>query len=286
MMTIRRSAGVAGLLVTLLFSATAQAGPFRMLLESDEDRADDFEVFGLSYPTFDDLLDHNADLDGFGGLNIGPQFSIGGLAYDGQYRLLVERDTDAETGSEVAFATFETYEDLLSGNVTEQGFTQLNIGANFGVGGFAYDGQYRLLVESNEDRLGGSEIALASFASFDDLVDSQIASQGFSQLNVGAGFNVTGFAFDDAYRLVLESITDRATNEVFGLSFADFDDLLSSTFLPGASGFTPLNVGPNFSSAGLAFEFEDVVNEVPEPSSLSLLFGSAMLLVLRRRRYR
>ena len=285
-MTIRRFAGVAGLLVTLLFSATAQAGPFRMLLESDEDRAGDSEIFGLSYPTFDDLLDHNADLNGFGGLNIGPQFNIGGLAYDGAYRLLVERNSDAAAGAEVAFATFETYEDLLAGSFTEQGFTQLNIGANFRVGGFAYDGQYRLLVESNEDRQGGNEIALASFASFDDLVDSQIASQGFSQLNVGAGFNVTGFAFDDAYRLVLESINDRATNEVFGVSFADFDDLLSSTFLPGASGFTPLNVGPNFSSAGLAFEFEDVVNEVPEPSSLSLLFGTAMLFALRRRRYR
>lgn len=252
-----------------------QAGPFRMLVESNEDRNAGAEVFQASFGDYGDLLDANSLDAGFTDINIGPNFNIAGLAYDGAYRLLVESNEDRNGGAELFAATFDTFEDLSNANSSDTQFTQVNIGPNFSVGGLAYDGSYRLLLESDEDRNGGAEVFAATFASFTDLLSSNASDSAFSQINIGPNFNLAGLAFDGIYRMLVESIEDRnAGAEVFSVDFLSFDALMSST--QSDAGFTNLNIGPNFNTRGLAFEQNIAVDA---PDNLSLLGLGVLSLV-------
>ena len=263
-------------------TTSAFAGPFRMLVESNNDSDAGSEVFQVSFADFDGVLNATFLDSGFTDINIGPQFSIAGLAYDGAYRMLVESNDDRDGGSEVFAATYDSYDDLIAGNIDDGAFTQLNIGPNFSIGGLAYDGNFRMLVESNEDRPAGSEVFAISYESFDDLLSATFMSGGFSAINIGPVFDIGGFVFDGAYRMLLESNDDRAAgSEVFQASFANFDEVLTSTFL--STGFTDLNIGPNFGVRGFAYE-PDVLVAVPEVRAASLMgLAFAVLLMLRLR---
>ena len=56
----------------------------------------------------------------------------------------------------------------------------------------AHGSQYRLLLESNADAAAGSEIYLATFGSFADLLSGNLSGASFSQLDINAGFSVGG----------------------------------------------------------------------------------------------
>lgn len=66
-----------------LLPHVAQAATFTTVLESNTDLAAGSEVFALSYNTFDDLIDNTFSHLGFSQLDVGQNFSIGGVAYDG-----------------------------------------------------------------------------------------------------------------------------------------------------------------------------------------------------------
>ena len=121
---------------------------------------------------------------------------LGGNAHAAAFRLLLESNDNAPGGSEVFLASYSTIDDLLTGTESSAGFSDLNIAGNFSVGGLAYDGMYRLLLESNDNAAGGSELFLASFATFDDLLMGVVASSGFSSLNIAGNFSVRGFAYE------------------------------------------------------------------------------------------
>jgi len=171
-----------------------------MLIKRDTDAFPGQEVFAITFDTFDDLLasDFSAAGVGFSQLDLAFDFDIAGLAYDGQYRMLIERDTDAFPGQEVFAITFDTFEDLLESNITSvgTGFSQLNIAPNFDIGGLAYDGTFKLLVEQTTDAFGGDEVAFAEFETFQDLIDSNITDQGFTQINIAPNFGIGGFVFE------------------------------------------------------------------------------------------
>ena len=189
------------------------------------------EIFLASFGSFADVLSGNFASASFSQLNIGAGYSVGGLTYDGQYRLLLESDANAAAGSEIFLATFGSFADVLSGNFASASFSQLNIGAGYSVGGLTYDGQYRLLLESDANAAAGSEIFLASFGSFADVLSGNFASASFSQLNIGAGYSVGGLTYDGQYRLLLESDANAgAGSEIFLASFGSFADVLSGNF--------------------------------------------------------
>jgi hypothetical protein len=122
-----------------LYSADVEAAPFRLLLERDTDANAGAELFLATYPTFDALLAGSLTQSGFSQIDIGSTFSAGGLAYDGQYRLLLERDTDANAGAELFLATYPTFDALLDASLTQSGFSQIDIGSTFSAGGLAYE---------------------------------------------------------------------------------------------------------------------------------------------------
>ncbi len=74
----------------------------------------------------------------------------------------------------------------------------------------AHGSQYRLLLERNADAAGGSEVFLATFGSFADLLNSTVASAAFSQVNINPDFRVGGLTYDGQYRLLLERNADAA----------------------------------------------------------------------------
>ncbi len=276
---------LAGTLLFLSVPAISYAGPIHFLLESDNDRQGGSEVFLSSFADFQDLLDGTLSSGTFSQLDVGPNFSAGGLAYDGtNYQLLLESDDDRQSGSEVFLASFTNFQDLLDGTLSSSSFSQLDIGPNFSAGGLAYDGtNYQLLLESDDDRQSGSEVFLASFADFQDLLDGTLSSSSFSQLDIGPNFSAGGLAYDGMnYQLLLESDDDRqGGSEVFLASFAGFQELLDGTL--SSSSFSQLDIGPNFSGGGLVV-LPDHPVEVPEPSSIGLLGAGLLGLIWARRK--
>ncbi len=273
----------AGLLF-ILASYTAHGSQYRLLLESNADAGAGSEIFLASFGSYADVLSGNFSDASFSQLNIASGFSVGGLTYDGQYRLLLESNADAGAGSEIFLASFGSYADVLSGNFSDASFSQLNIASGFSVGGLTYDGQYRLLLESNADAGAGSEIFLASFGSYADVLSGNFSDASFSQLNIASGFSVGGLTYDGQYRLLLESNADAgAGSEIFLASFGSFADVLSGNFSDAS--FSQLNIASGFSVGGFSFE-PDSTASVPEPGTLTLVaLGLAGLAAVRRRKH-
>ncbi|WP_328186034.1 PEP-CTERM sorting domain-containing protein [Marinobacter sp. OP 3.4] len=169
--------------------------------------------------------------------------------------LLLESNDDSDAGSELFLANFDSYQSLIDATINSSSFSQLNLNSNFSSGGLAFDGSsYQLLLESDVDGDAGNEIFLASFDSFQSLLDGTVAGSSFSQLNVNPNFSAGGLAFDgSSYQLLLESDADGdAGNEIFLASFDSFQSLLDGTV--ASSSFSQLNINPNFSAGGLAFD--------------------------------
>ncbi|MCW8903543.1 MAG: PEP-CTERM sorting domain-containing protein [Sedimenticola sp.] len=68
----------------------------------------------------------------------------------------------------------------------------------------AHAGPIRLLLESDADAVGGSEIFLATFDTYTDLVDFNLNSSTFSQLDIAPGFSVGGFTYQTESQSVSE----------------------------------------------------------------------------------
>lgn len=264
---------------------------YGLFLETNDDRPSGSEVYNATYDSHADLLvgDGFASSAGYTGLGIPPTFHVGGIAYDGQYRLLIESDDDRAAGAEIYSATFDSYADLLAGDgfASEAGFTGLGMPAAFDLVGFAFDGQYRLLLESNDDRAAGAEVFAVTYDSYADLIAGNgfASGSGFTGLGIPAAFDVVGFAFDGRYRLLLESNDDRvAGDEVFSVTFDSFADLLLGDGFASDSGFTGLGIPGGFGIAGLTAQISATGRgSVPLPSTLLLLGVGAALLRKRRR---
>jgi len=267
----------------LLATPLSMAGPIQLMLESNTNRQGGAEIFMAEFVSSVDLSNGALSDGAFSQINVGANFSVGGMSYDNTgYHVLLESDENRQGGSEIYLASFQNYDDLLSGSLSNGSFSQLNLGANFGVGGFTYDGsEYHLLLESDENRQGGSEIFMASFANYDDLLTGSLSQGGFSQLNIGANFSVGGMTFNGGlFDVLLESDANRqGGSEIFQASFASFDDLMAGSLLSGS--FSQLNVGAGFSVGGLVAlpdPDDGYVGEVPEPGSFALFAVGAGLL--------
>jgi PEP-CTERM motif len=60
-------------------------------------------------------------------------------AHGSQYRLLLETNADAAAGHEIFVASFGSFADVLSANLSGASFSQLDINPNFSVGGFSFE---------------------------------------------------------------------------------------------------------------------------------------------------
>ncbi len=242
----------------LAFAAgKAHASTYLLLLESRADTGAGSEVFIASYATYDALINSPPAVGGdFSGIDIGPGYSVGGLAYDGMFRLLLTTNADSGAGSEVFIASYATYDALINSPPAVGGdFSGIDIGPGYSVGGLAYDGMFRLLLTTNADSGAGSEVFIASYATYDALINSPPAVGGdFSGIDIGPGYSVGGLAYDGMFRLLLTTNADSgAGSEVFIASYATYDALINSPPAVGGD-FSGIDIGPGYSVGGLAYD--------------------------------
>jgi hypothetical protein len=99
-----------------------------------------------------------------------------------------------EEGNELAVVSYPNLADLIGNTNSFTQFTQVDVGAAFSVGGFAYDaGTYRVLFERDADGEAGNELAVVSFPNLAALIGNTNSFTQFTQVDVGAAFSVGGF---------------------------------------------------------------------------------------------
>jgi hypothetical protein len=251
------------ILTTGLSVSQAHADPFRLLLESNADRASGSEVFYVTYDNYANVLSDNSAIGQFGDIDINESFSAGGLTYDGQYRLLLESNADASGGGEVYFVTYNSFTDVVSDNQASAQYGSLDINELYGAGGLAFDGtQYILMLERNDDASGGSEVFFLTYETFADVLADNETSAQFGALDINESYSAGGLTYDGIqYHLLLERNLDASAGaEAFYVSYNSFADLLSNT--SASSSFGSIDINEGYSAGGFVAEF----TPVPEPA--------------------
>jgi hypothetical protein len=266
-------------LLALLTGGSAWADPqYRLMLQSRADGPAASEVFVTSYGSYTGLVASPGSVSGdFSGIDIDPGYQVAGLAYDGQYRLALSTRTDGPAGSELFIATYGSYADLANSAASVSGdFSGIDVDPAYRIAGLAYDGQYRLALTSRVDGAAGSELFIATYASYAALVGSPASVGGsFSGIDIDPSYEVASLTYDGQYRLALTTRTDGVAGaELFIATYDSFADLLNS---PGSVGgdFSGIDIDPSYRVAALAFEPDPAVppppNGVPEPASAWLV---------------
>ena len=105
-------------------------------------------------------------------------------AQAGIYRLLHEHITDQVGGGDVVVNNYNSLAAILNDTRQDVAPSAIDINPTWNVVSFTYDGQYRLLLESNSDQPGGSEL----FAELTDQpVSDHFMHDTFEQVGVHAG---------------------------------------------------------------------------------------------------
>jgi hypothetical protein len=174
---------------------TFDGSAYRLLLESNADRGAGNEVYQVTYNSWNDLLTNTSADQSFLQLDINPVFSSAGLTWDGlAYRMLLESNADRGAGNELYALTYNTWNDVLTNNIADQGFLSIDINPVFSAADLTWDGTaYRMLLESDGDRGAGNEIYALTYNSWADLLANNIAEQQFTALDINPVFSVGGF---------------------------------------------------------------------------------------------
>jgi hypothetical protein len=174
------------------------------------------------------------------------------------YQLLLQSRVDTAAPNEVYLASFASLDDVITETIgSPTGFTDIDVTPDYQIAGMTWDGAaYRVLLQSRADTAAPAEVFLASFATLDDLFSETLGSPTeFTQIGVTPDFQIAGLTWDGtAYRVVLQSRVDAAApNEVYVASFATLDDLMSET-VGTPSGFTEINVTPDYRISDLTWD--------------------------------
>ena len=175
---------------------TFDGSQYHLLLESNANAAGGAELFAASYNSYADFLSNTIASSAFSTIDINSAFSGAGFTFDGsQYHLLLESNANAAGGAELFAASYNSYADFLSNTIASSAFSTIDINSAFSSVGFDFDGsQYHLLLESDANAAGGSELFVASYNSFADFLSNTIASSAFSAIDINSAFSGAGIA--------------------------------------------------------------------------------------------
>jgi len=188
---------IAALAFLMLFSGKAIAEPFGIMFESDQNEIGGSELAFNSYASLADILGANATSSVFSDINVNAPFSTTGITWDGsQFIVMFESDQNEIGGSELAFNTYASLTDILGATATSSTFSDINVNAPFTTTGITFDGsQFIIMFESDQNDIGGSELAFNTYASLTDILDANATSSTFSDINVNAPFTSSGLYF-------------------------------------------------------------------------------------------
>ncbi len=166
------------------------------------------------------------------------------------YQVLVESRLDDTAPFDVFLASFDTLNDVYSGNLGGlTGYTQLDVAPNYKIDGFTQDpGGYRLILQTRTDDTAPFEVFTAGFATLNDVFNANLgANTGYTQIDVAPNYELAGLTWDgSAYRVLVETrVDDTAPFEVFLASFSTLGDLFNAN-LGSPTGYTQIDVAPNY----------------------------------------
>jgi len=126
------------------------------------------------------------------------------------YKLALQSRVDSSAPNEVYMASFDTYDDLFSGNIgAGSSFTQINISSPYQITGLTYDGRYRMALQTRLDGAAPNEVYLASFDTYDDLLNGNTGvGTDFTDIGVSPDYQIVGLTYDGKYRLTVQSGVD------------------------------------------------------------------------------
>jgi len=131
-----------------------------------------------------------------------------GKAIAEPFGIMFESDQNEIGGSELAFNSYASLADILGANATSSVFSDINVNAPFSTTGITWDGsQFIVMFESDQNEIGGSELAFNTYASLADILDASATSSMFSDINVNAPFTTSGLYFVSAQVSVPEPAT-------------------------------------------------------------------------------
>jgi len=107
--------------------------------------------------------------------------------------VMFERDENAGSGDELAFNTYATLNDVLTGNQSSSTFSTIDVNGPFSTTGLTWDGsQFVVMFERDENAGSGDELAFNTYATFNDLLTGNQSSSTFSTIDVNGPFTTTG----------------------------------------------------------------------------------------------
>ena len=268
------------------FAGSALASPYHVMVQSRQDAVAPTEVYVASFDTLDDVFSANLGApNGFTQISVTPDYQIAGFTYDGSYRVMLQTRVDSSAPTEVYLASFDTLDDVFSANLgAPAGFSQIAISPAYQIVGFAYDGSYRLLLQTRQDAAAPAEVYLASFDTLDDVFSASIgAATGFTQISITPDYQIADFTYDGSYRLLVETRQDAAAPaEVYIASFDTLDDVFAAN-IGAPSGFSQISIAPDYRIVGFTGEWLPTP-PVPEAGTFFLLSAGLACIVWVRRR--
>lgn len=180
---------------------------YRMILQSNTDQAAGAEVYIISYISYANFIAGIPSLVGFSDINVLSTRKIADIAFDGRYLLLLETRTDQSGGGNEAY--LYVYNDIaaLFGDITGGPYAlSLDVPSGWDIVGLTFDGNYRLLMESNTDQPGGSEVRQIRYDTWVDLLTDNRATDEFSAVNISPQDDVAAFAYDSQYHLITQAL--------------------------------------------------------------------------------
>ena len=244
------------LLLVGLVCLPCAAQSFRLMGERDTTATAGSESIIHSYDTFANLVANINSGFSFTQADWLSDYATVGLAFDGKYRLMGEKDTGTgAAGDESAIFTYDTFADLLANNHSTQSFTQINWASTFSTVGLAYDGAYRLMGEQDTGtHSAGNESYIYTYDTFADLLANNWSSFAPTQIDWSSVYSTAGLSYDGAFRLMGESDTGSgsAGSESFIYTYDTFADLLAND--ESSISATQIDWSAPFATRGLASE--------------------------------
>ena len=162
--------------------------------------------------------------------------ALPGSAFAASWSWLVESNADA-TSDEVWEVEFADLDDFLAGNGAGTGYTNMNVGAVWGLKAFMASGtQYHIVLESDADAPPGSEVYVLTYDSMADVMSNNWSSAAMSAMGLSADWSIGGFAADGTqYHMLVETNADAPPgSEVAVWTYDSIADVIANTAVAGS----------------------------------------------------
>ncbi len=185
---------------------------------------------------------------------------VPGVSYADQVHMLLETRSDFEADDEkpleeVYFMNAPGMADFKSNIFSSVGYLPLDIGKEYSIRAFAYAfGGYQMILESRNDKYGGEELYLMSYASLADVRSNTPSYMGYLPTDIDGGYSLAGLTVaGGTLQLFLQPNEDvDGYKRLYLVNYDSLDALksgsVSSEYELGAT------IGIGYSSRGVTFD--------------------------------